>query len=167
MKVYVASKVWHAPKWREHLDVFDHFNVGVTSRWVNYADDSDIVQNRKGELWQHCLEDIQRADAMIVYCERFDEQQRGVLVEAGHAIALGKPVICINTCETFTACARSDVAFTHHPLFWWANFESGKLSASWQRQDWSGSTWWLDMEDGIEAALNTAYDVVLHYAFDQ
>ena len=168
MKVYVASKVWHAPKWREHLDVFKHFNVGVTSRWIDYADDSDIVQNRKGELWQHCLEDIQKADAMIVYCERFDEQQRGVLVEAGHAIALGKPVICINTCETFAACGTSDVAFTHHRLFWWANFESGELSTSWQRhQDWSGSTWWLDMEDGIEAALNTAYDVVLHYAFDQ
>jgi len=168
MKVYVASKVWHAPKWRENLDVFKHFNVGVTSRWIDYADDSDIVQNRKGELWQHCLEDIQKADAMIVYCERFDEQQRGVLVEAGHAIALGKPVICINTCETFTACGTSDVAFTRHPLFWWANFESGKLSTSWQRhQDWSGSTWWLDMEDGIEAALNTAYDVVLHYAFNQ
>ena len=164
MKVYVASKVWHAPKWREHLDVFDHFNVGVTSRWVNYADDSDIVQNRKGELWQHCLEDIQKADAMIVYCERFDEQQRGVLVEAGHAIALGKPVICINTCETFTACARSDVAFTHHRLWWWAN---GGSAYDLQGVATSQDLWWLDMEDGIEAALNTAYDVVLQYAFDQ
>tara|TARA_Y100000004_G_scaffold182189_1_gene228662 strand:- start:1442 stop:1930 length:489 start_codon:yes stop_codon:yes gene_type:complete len=160
MKVYVASKVWHAPKWREHLDVFKHFNASVTSRWIDYADDSDIVQNRKGELWQHCLEDIQKADAMVVYCERFDEQQRGVLVEAGHAMALGKPVVCINTCETFTACGTSDVAFTRHSLWWWAN-----LTASWQRKDGTESTWWLDMEDGIEAALNTAYDVVLQDAF--
>ena len=166
MNVYVASKVWHAPAWREHrADLELEGLVNVTSRWIDYADDSDIVQNRKGELWQQCLEDIQKADAMIVYCDRFDEQQRGVLVEAGHAIALGKPVICINTCETFTTCGTSDVAFTRHPLWWWANFESGKLSASWQRQDWSGSTWWLDMEWGIEAALNTAFDVVLQYAF--
>jgi len=164
MNVYVASKVWHAPAWREHrADLELEGLVHVTSRWIDYADDSDIVQNRKGELWQHCLEDIQSADAMIVYCGRFDEQQRGVLVEAGHAIALGKPVICINTCQTFTALdGVSDVAFTRHPKWWWAN---GSAAYDLQGVATSQDLWWLDMGEGIEAALNTAFDVVLQYAF--
>ena len=60
-----------------------------------------------------------RADAMVIYCGDETEQQRGVVMEAGHAMAAGVPIYCINTCETFQACPESDVAFTHHPMWNW------------------------------------------------
>ena len=73
MNVYVASKVWHAPAWREHrADLELEGLVHVTSRWIDYADDSDIVENRKGELGQHCWEDSQAAEALSVYVCRCD-----------------------------------------------------------------------------------------------
>jgi len=112
----------------------------ITSRWIDYEDHSDIVMNRKGELWQHCLEDIAAADAMMIYCGDFREEQRGVLVEAGIAMALGKPVVCINTCQTLSAAVGvSDVAFTHHPLWLWANAA---------RRD----NWWLGFYEGFDVA---------------
>lgn len=168
MKIYVASKVWHAPLWVELRDRMASLSMSssfdITSRWIDYADDSDIVQNRKGELWQHCLEDIAAADAMIIYCKDFKEEQRGVLVEAGHAMALGKPVICINTCKTFTPCGdlytSSDCAFTRHPLFWWAN----PLQRPWER---TSGPWWLDFNDGVDQAFERAVWLSLHTdAFD-
>ena len=145
MKFYAASKVWHAPTWRDLRAELEGSDIEITSRWIDYADDSDIVQNRKGELWQHCLEDVLRADAMILFCENFGEEQRGALIEAGHAMAAGKPVVCMNTCKTLTAQnGLSDVAFTHHQLFMWANPER------------SGD-WWLTFDEGIDAAIDCIY----------
>ena len=140
MNIYVASKVWHAPQWREVRDMVSDSDITITSRWIDYDVRSDIVMNRKDELWQHCLEDIAKADAMMIYCDDFREEQRGVLVEAGHAIALGKPVVCINTCQTFSAVVGvSDVAFTHHPLWMWANAA--------RRDDW-----WMGFYEGFDTA---------------
>ena len=141
MNIYAASKVWHAPLWRDvRLALLDGTTITTTIRWIDYEEHSDIVMNRKGELWQHCLEDIAKADAMMIYCDDFREEQRGVLVEAGIAMALGKPVICINTCKTFSAATGvSDVAFTHHPLWLWANAA---------RRD----NWWLGFYEGFEIA---------------
>jgi len=143
MNIYVASKVWHAPQWREVRDMVSDSDITITSRWIDYDVRSDIVMNRKDELWQHCLEDIAKADAMMIYCDDFREEQRGVLVEAGHAIALGKPVMCINTCRTFTAENNvSDAAFAHHPLWMWANADQPERVGE----------WWLGFHEGFGIA---------------
>ena len=132
MKIYGASKVWHAPLWQEiRSQGFD-----ITGRWIDYTDDSYIVTHCKDILWQHCLEDVTAADAVIIYCGDSDEEQRGVVMEAGHAIGQGKPVYCINSCKTFSPNAISDVAFTHHRLWNWVgdglSFYDGFRRAYWR-----------------------------------
>lgn len=132
MKIYGASKVWHAPLWQDiRSQGFD-----ITGRWIDYTDDSYIVTHCKDVLWQHCLEDVTAADAVIIYCGDSEEEQRGVIMEAGHAIGQGTPVYCINSCKTFAANATSDVAFTHHRLWNWVgnglSFYDGFRQAYWR-----------------------------------
>ena len=43
MKFYAASKVWHAPTWRDLRAELEGSDIEITSRWIDYADDSDIV----------------------------------------------------------------------------------------------------------------------------
>lgn len=139
MKIYGASKVWHAPLWQDiRSQGFD-----ITGRWIDYTDDSYIVTHCKDVLWQHCLEDVTAADAVIIYCGDSEEEQRGVIMEAGHAIGQGKPVYCINTCKTFSPCAVSDVAFTHHRLWNWVgeglSFYDGFRQAYWRAANDTGN----------------------------
>lgn len=111
---YVAAKVWHAPKFR-HLR--DTVGLPVQARWIDLESDSDIVQNRKGDLWQMCLEDIAKSDFVLFYAEDEGEEQRGALVEIGMAYGMGKPVYAIGQCKSTMPNEISDVAFTHHYLW--------------------------------------------------
>ena len=117
--IYIAGKVWHAPAFQAMRPQFN-----IISRWIDLDNESDLVLNRKNELWKMCLEDSTKADMTVVWCGDFDEEQRGVLVEMGHAIAAGKPVFIFNTCKTFEPNGISDCAFTHHPLVHWVKGES-------------------------------------------
>jgi hypothetical protein len=116
MKFYVAGKIWHAPKF-QHLR--DELGLPVQARWIDLKEDDDIVQNRKGDLWQLCLEDVTRSDFLLLYSEDWDEEQRGALVELGMAFGAGKPVYAVGRCKSIAPNAISDVAFTHHDLFTW------------------------------------------------
>jgi nucleoside 2-deoxyribosyltransferase len=117
-KIYSASKIWHAAKFRE---LRDSFKFPIISQWIDFPEDPEDpwIKNCKDELWDACLQDCQNADLAIIYCKEFDEEQRGAVMEAGHVMGAGKPVYCVNTCKTFTPNAISDVAFTHHPLWTW------------------------------------------------
>ena len=116
MKFYTAGKIWHAPKF-QHLR--DTLGLPVQARWIDLKDDDDIVRNRKGDLWQLCLEDVTQSDFLLLYSEDWDEEQRGALVELGMAYGAGKPVYAIGRCKSIAPNAISDVAFTHHDLFTW------------------------------------------------
>jgi nucleoside 2-deoxyribosyltransferase len=116
MQFYTAGKTWHAPKF-QHLR--DTLGMPVQARWIDLKDDDDIVVNRKGDLWQLCLEDVTRSDFLLLYSEAFEEEQRGALVELGMAFAAGKRVYAIGRCKSIAPNAISDVAFTHHKLFHW------------------------------------------------
>lgn len=129
IKFYPAGKVWHAPKFRE---LRDNYNMNVNARWIDLEDSSDIVQNRKGDLWQMCLEDVRSSDFVLLYSEAFEEEQRGALVEIGMAYGMGKPVYAVGRCKSVSPNAISDVAFTHHPLWKWLdtdNLVQGALMA--------------------------------------
>jgi nucleoside 2-deoxyribosyltransferase len=110
--IYAAGKIWHAETFKR---LRKHFKIN--SRWIDYDDDHWIVKTRKDILWQQCLEDSTTCDIMVIYCDKMDESQRGVLVELGQALAAGKFVYLVNTCKTFEACGTSDVAFTQHENF--------------------------------------------------
>lgn len=116
MKFYTAGKVWHADKFR-HLR--DTVGLPVQARWIDQAQDSDIVQNRKNDLWQMCYEDVRDSDFVLLYSENESEELRGALVEVGMAFGMGKPVYAIGRCKTIMPTAISDVAFTHHHLWHW------------------------------------------------
>ena len=110
--IYAAGKIWYAPIFR---DLRKRFNI--ISRWIDYSDDHWIVKTRKDILWQHCLEDSTSADMMIIWSGDYDDEQRGVLVELGQALAAGKYVYLINSGASFEANGGSDAAYAHHDRF--------------------------------------------------
>jgi nucleoside 2-deoxyribosyltransferase len=115
-KIYTAGKIWHADKFRMLRDEL-HFNINA--RWIDYKDDSDLVMNRKDELWQHCYEDVRDCDAVLLYSKHPREEQRGALVELGMAYGMNKPVFAVGKCRSIKPDPVSDVAFTHHHLWRW------------------------------------------------
>lgn len=99
-KVYIASKFKYGKKWKELQDAayfYDHAWSGVefVSRWfLNYYDNVPDEPQFCKIGWIHDIEDIAKADAVIVYSEA-EDNLRGALVEAGAAIALDKYVIVV------------------------------------------------------------------------
>lgn len=118
---YVAGKVWLAPKF-QHLR--DTVGLPVRSRWIDLGQDSDIVQNRKGDLWQQCYEDVRDSSFVLLYSEEQSEEQRGALVEVGMAYGMGKRVYAIGKCNSICPNGISDVAFTHHHLWTWLDTDN-------------------------------------------
>lgn len=116
LSFYTAGKIWHAPKFR-HLR--DELKLPVKARWIDVESDSDLVQNRKNDLWQMCYEDVRDSDFVLLYSEDFAEEQRGALVEVGMAYGMGKPVYAVGKCASICPNGISDVAFTHHHLWTW------------------------------------------------
>jgi hypothetical protein len=116
MKLYTAGKIWHAPKFQ---DLRDNHKLPVLARWIDVDGESDLVQNRKNDLWQMCYEDVRGSNFVLLYSQDWDEEQRGALVEVGMAFGMNKPVYAVGKCKTLGANAISDVAFTHHHLFHW------------------------------------------------
>jgi len=121
LSFYTAGKVWLAPKF-QHLR--DTVGLPVRSRWIDLGQDSDIVQNRKGDLWQQCYEDVRDSDFVLLYSEDMSEEQRGALVEIGMAYGMGKRVYAIGKCNSICPNGISDVAFTHHHLWTWLDTDN-------------------------------------------
>lgn len=93
IRVYPSSKVKHAPMWRElHRDAP---HVFLNARWIKRAEhESDLKENGFKDLWNECQDDIESADAVLVYAEDGDVL-KGALVEVGMALANGIRVIII------------------------------------------------------------------------
>lgn len=121
LSFYVAGKVWLAPKFQFLRDTV---GLNVRARWIDLAQDSDIVTNRKGDLWQQCYEDVRDSDFVLLYSEEQSEEQRGALVEVGMAFGMGKRVYAIGSCNSTRPNAISDVAFTHHHLWTWLDTDN-------------------------------------------
>jgi len=123
---YTAGKIWHAPKFRA---LRDELKMPVRARWIDLEDDSDIVQNRKGDLWNLCFEDVRDSDFVLLYCEDFEEEQRGALVEIGMAYGMNKRVYAIGKCKSISPNAISDVAFTHYKKWTWLHTDKLHIGA--------------------------------------
>jgi len=115
---YTAGKIWHAPKFQA---LRDQMMMPVKARWIDLDNDSDFVINRKDQLWKLCYEDVRDSDFVLLYCEDFNEEQRGALVEIGMAYGFGKPVYAVGKCKTISPNEISDVAFTHFENWTWLN----------------------------------------------
>ena len=110
--IYAAGKIWYAPIFRKLRKQFK-----INSRWIDYSDDHRYVKTRKDILWEQCLQDSTSADMMVIWSGNYADEQRGVLVEMGQALAAGKFVYLINSGASFEANDGSDAAYTHHPRF--------------------------------------------------
>jgi hypothetical protein len=102
----------------------DVVGLPVRARWIDLEQDSDIVANRKGDLWQQCYEDVRDSDFLLLYSENQSEEQRGALVEVGMAYGMGKRVYAIGSCNSTKPNEISDVAFTHHHLWTWLDTDN-------------------------------------------
>ena len=123
---YTAGKIWHAPKFQA---LRDEMMMPVKARWIDLENDSDFVINRKDQLWNLCYEDVRDSDFVLLYCEDFEEEQRGALVEIGMAYGFGKPVYAVGRCKTISPNEISDVAFTHFENWTWLNTDKLEIGA--------------------------------------
>jgi nucleoside 2-deoxyribosyltransferase len=103
-KFYVASKVKHAPMWLEIRSQ----GRQITSTWIDEAGEGQSADY--SELSRRCIMEIEAADVVILYCEA-GEILKGAMIEAGAALAFGKPVHCVGTCDSLSR------VFNRHPLW--------------------------------------------------
>lgn len=125
---YTAGKTWHATTFAMLRDIIGY---PVKARWIDLDPESDLVLNRKNDLWQLCFEDVRDSNFVLMYSADSEEEQRGALVEIGMAYGLNKPVYAINKCKSFMANEISDVAFTHHHLWNWVPEFTLAKGAAW------------------------------------
>ena len=107
MKIYTASKCIHAALWRTLRDT----GYQITSTWIDEAGQGE--SNNYSELATRCLDDITKADLLLLYCNP-GEILKGALIEVGVALAQGKRVLCVGTCASISP------VFKEHPL--WSSY---------------------------------------------
>jgi len=109
-KIYVASKAYHRPSWRQWRDR----GLKITSRWIDVPDEFigrtlpqelDFVQ-----LWTHCIEDVINADVLVLYCGQGDVL-KGAILELGAALAMSKPCFICGDRES----VLNNGTWLHHP----------------------------------------------------
>jgi hypothetical protein len=104
VKVYTASKVKHAHLW---LGLREQ-GLQVVATWIDEAGEGQTTSYQ--ELAERCVQEVKTADLVLLYCEP-EELLKGALVEAGAALAFGKPVLCVGDCPSISRVFRS------HPLW--------------------------------------------------
>jgi hypothetical protein len=119
--IYSASKIWFAPNWQRMRD-YHGYNINATWIDIPCGTPNDptgaklLTDEEKCQLWIDCSNEASNCDLLICYAEK-DNEQRGALVEIGHALGNGNPCYLIGTSPTFQVAGHSDVAFMKHPLF--------------------------------------------------
>ncbi|MES0071850.1 hypothetical protein [Mesorhizobium sp. M0058] len=98
--IYTASKTVHAAKWKQ----LRSDGWPIISTWIDEAGAGETVDF--ADLWSRCVDEAANASAVLLYREP-GEVLKGAFIEAGVALAAGKPVLAIG-CEEFS--------FVNHPL---------------------------------------------------
>lgn len=83
--IYVASKIAHAPLWREYRDR----GFPIRSSWI------DMTGDNAGVDWDKFLDEVARAKILVAFMYTWDEYWRGALVEIGCALGFNKPVLLV------------------------------------------------------------------------
>lgn len=85
-KVYFASKMEHAEKWRKL-----YTRCHISSRWPFLEPFVEPTPENARKFWQDDYTDIRNCGVLICYAEE-GEKLRGALVEVGMALGMGKQV---------------------------------------------------------------------------
>lgn len=83
--IYIASKVYHAEKWR----LLRAAGLPIASTWIDEAGAGESAD--LDDLWQRCIREASTAQVLIVYREPGDTL-KGAWIEVGAALASGVPV---------------------------------------------------------------------------
>lgn len=84
--VYVCSRTHHAGLWKEYRAA----GVPIIASWINEAGAGET--ENFGVLWERIRQEVLSATHVIVFACASDFPLKGALVEAGMAIAAGKPI---------------------------------------------------------------------------
>lgn len=102
-RVYIASKLKHAPVWKEFRNTYK-LEIDFTSRWFDIENTADqkatVDRDHYREVWDIDYRDVRTADFCILYADQ-GEHLRGALVEAGMMLASGGKVIVIGEHEDY------------------------------------------------------------------
>lgn len=101
-RIYTASRVRHAPKWRTLREA----GFRITSTWIDEAEEG--ASPSKADLWDRCIREATESDAVLAYFEAEDPRV-GALVEVGAALAWGVPVYVVNLTDDSVG------SWVHHP----------------------------------------------------
>jgi hypothetical protein len=107
--VYIASKTMHAHRWIALRDS----GVCTSSTWIDEAGEGETADY--AELAQRCFSEIENSTALLLYCES-GEILKGAIVEAGAALMIGVPVLCVGVCDSLSRVFRA------HPQ--WFDFKT-------------------------------------------
>ena len=97
--IYTASKLRHAPKWREMRAE----GWPINSTWIDRV---EAPPSEFADIWEHCIKEASTAQVLVLYREP-DEILKGAFVEIGAALSHGVPVF---------ASGCNDLSFIQHPL---------------------------------------------------
>jgi hypothetical protein len=89
IKIYVASRASIPERgimWRD----LRSRGANIVSSWINEQEETSLES-----LWTNITEEIKSCDRIVMYVEQDDFPLKGTLIEAGMALALGKPVYIV------------------------------------------------------------------------
>lgn len=139
IKVYVASKTKHAPKWKDMREVR---GLKIVSTWIDDAGQGGAID--RADLAARCIQEVIEADCLIVYYEP-GEYFKGAFIEIGAGFAAEKPIYVIGEPLPETSTFRS------HPL--WHQVETVSSAILKIARDFDAE-FSLDMKPGIRAWLD-------------
>lgn len=104
LRMYVASKSSHGPKWQEARAVWAELGVEIISTWIDESAEGESASMT--DLWVRCVAEASACDLLVAYHLR-GEQWKGAFVEIGAALAHGRYVYVIG---------RPPGSWVNHPL---------------------------------------------------
>ena len=105
LTIYIASNMKFIDFWHK----LRASGVTISSTWIDDVPDQEDKE-AISRLWLNCFEEIRQSDMLMVKAEE-EDKFKGVLVEVGAALVLGKPVYLVGENNNM-----GDIY--HHPLFY-------------------------------------------------
>lgn len=91
--------------------------VPITSTWID--EDGEGQTDDFGQLWSRIQDEVDRAEALILYVEPGDFPLKGALIEVGMAMAKNKPVgVVAPGVELEARNMRPIGSWAAHPRVW-------------------------------------------------
>lgn len=88
--IYVASRVKHAPMWRQYREA----GAPIISTWIDEDGEGETADF--GDLWVRIQREVSAAERLVFFAAADDFPFKGALVEVGMAIASHAPVyLCL------------------------------------------------------------------------